>query len=153
MLPHQPLNPSLTWGHFYQQRLTLIPTWIINHIHCEIWDQNIHPFPKDNSAAGGVWERINNFMPHFTVYVITCPWWDHSYLMTVKGAAPLVVSNENIWISNTIWLKLVPYGPIDNKTTSFQIMALQRVGDRSSSEAYNACIKTLRAPYRGRQDS
>ena len=28
-----------------------------------------------------------------------------------------IFSNENIWISNTIWLKFVPKGPIDNNTT------------------------------------
>ena len=37
--------------------------------------------------------------------------------------------NENIFTSNTIWLKFVDKGPIDNNTTLVQIMAWRRAGD------------------------
>ena len=42
--------------------------------------------------------------------------------------------NENVWISNTIWLKFVPKGPIDNNTALVQIMAWRRTGDKPLSE-------------------
>ena len=41
---------------------------------------------------------------------------------------------ENVWISNTIWLKFYPKVPIDNKTALFQIMACRRKGDKPLSE-------------------
>ena len=38
--------------------------------------------------------------------------------------------NENVWISNSIWLKFVPNGLIDNITTLVQIIAWCRTGDK-----------------------
>ena len=42
--------------------------------------------------------------------------------------------NEKDWISNTIWLKFVNKGPINNNTALVQIMACCRTGDKPSSE-------------------
>ena len=36
--------------------------------------------------------------------------------------------NENVWISNTTWLKFVPKGPVDNNRALDQIMAWHRTG-------------------------
>ena len=48
--------------------------------------------------------------------------------------------NENVWISNTIWLNFVPKGPIDNDTTLVQIKAWHRIGDKPLSEPKMAYI-------------
>ena len=48
--------------------------------------------------------------------------------------------NENIWISNTISLKFVPKGPIDNNTALVQIMAWRYTGNKTSSEPMMAEI-------------
>ena len=42
--------------------------------------------------------------------------------------------NENISISCTIWLKFLPKGPIDNKTTFVQLMAWHQIRDKPLSE-------------------
>ena len=42
--------------------------------------------------------------------------------------------NENIWISNKIYLKCVPWGLIDNMSALVQIMAWRRPGDKPSSK-------------------
>ena len=66
----------MTRGLFYQHVLTLIPMWISNYIHYELWDKITYPFPNFNCAAVEVWEWISNFMPYFTGHVITYPYWD-----------------------------------------------------------------------------
>ena len=48
--------------------------------------------------------------------------------------------NENIWISNTISLKFVPKGPIDNNTALVQIMAWRYTGNKTLSEPMMAEI-------------
>ena len=53
-------------GHFYQQRLTLIPAWISNYTHCNMCDEIIHPFLNLNGATVEVYKCISNFIPHFT---------------------------------------------------------------------------------------
>ena len=45
-------------------RLTLIPRWISNHVPCRMWHE-IHI-----RSTVGVWEWINNFLPHFIMNVI-----------------------------------------------------------------------------------
>ena len=42
--------------------------------------------------------------------------------------------NEDVWILNTIWLKFVPKGPIDNHTALEQIVAWHQTGDKPVSE-------------------
>ena len=36
--------------------------------------QSHYPFPNFNGYTVAVWEWINNFIPHFIMAVITCPW-------------------------------------------------------------------------------
>ena len=38
--------------------------------------------------------------------------------------------NKSTWISNTIWLKFAPKGPIENNTALVQKMAWHRTGDK-----------------------
>ena len=40
------------------QRLTLIITWISNHIHYKVWKEITYPFPNFYSYANKVWEWI-----------------------------------------------------------------------------------------------
>ena len=49
----------------------LIPAWISNYIHYEVWEE-WHPFTDFNGATGEVWERISNFL-HFSGNVVTHP--------------------------------------------------------------------------------
>ena len=65
-----------TWGLFHWHDLSLIQAWISNNIHYEVWDEITYPFLNFNSAAIDIWERMNNFIPHFIMDVITYPWWD-----------------------------------------------------------------------------
>ena len=37
-----------------------------NSIHYKVWNEITYPFPNFNSATVEVWERISNFIPHFT---------------------------------------------------------------------------------------
>ena len=39
-------------------------------------DEIIYPLPNFNGATVELWERKNNFIQSFTVYVITNPLWD-----------------------------------------------------------------------------
>ena len=59
----------LTW-------LNLIPAWISNHISSKVWEEIIYPFPNFKGATVEVGEWISNFIPHFTMDVITYPCWD-----------------------------------------------------------------------------
>ena len=61
---------------FYKHGLTLIPSWIINYIHYNMWDEITYPFPNFNGATVEVWKWISNFTPHFIGRVITYPCWD-----------------------------------------------------------------------------
>ena len=44
----------------------------------KVWDEITDPFPNVNGAAVEIWERMSNFIPHFTGYVITYPCYDLS---------------------------------------------------------------------------
>ena len=68
------------------------------------------------------WCRVNTLMPrqngrHFSDDIFKC-----------------ILLNENVWISNTVWLKFVPNGLIDNNTALVQMMAWHRIGDKPLSE-------------------
>ena len=47
------MQPSqlMTRGHFYSHGLTLIQTWISNHIHCDMCDEITYPFLNFNGAT------------------------------------------------------------------------------------------------------
>ena len=40
-----------TRGHFYYQRLTLIPAWISNYIHYKLWGEITYPFLNFNGST------------------------------------------------------------------------------------------------------
>ena len=42
----------------------------------EVLDEITYPFPNFNGQNIEVWERINNFIPHVVMDVITFPCWD-----------------------------------------------------------------------------
>ena len=56
------------------QWLTLIPTWISNHIHRKVWDEIAYPFPNFIGCTVEVWGWISNFITHFPGYMITYQW-------------------------------------------------------------------------------
>ena len=45
------VSQCLTWGLFYWHGLTLIPAWISNYIHYEVWDEITYPFLNFNGAT------------------------------------------------------------------------------------------------------
>ena len=49
---------------------------MINFIHYNERDEITYPFPNFNGATVEVWEWISNFIPLFTVQIITYPCWD-----------------------------------------------------------------------------
>ena len=58
-------------GHFSQQGLTLIPSWISNHIHYNVLDEITYSFLNLNFAAVEFLEWIDNFISHILINVIT----------------------------------------------------------------------------------
>ena len=62
---------------FYWHSLTLIPAWISNCMTSKAWGEIINPFTNFNGATVEICEWISNFMPHFLIDVIICPWWPH----------------------------------------------------------------------------
>ena len=56
--------------------LTLIPTWMSNHMPGRVWGEITYPFPNFNGCTVEVWEWISNFIPHFIMNVITVSCWD-----------------------------------------------------------------------------
>ena len=62
-----------TFYPFYQHGLTLIPTWISNYTHREVWNDIAYPFPNFNGYTVEVWKWISNFIPHFIMDAITYP--------------------------------------------------------------------------------
>ena len=67
-----------TSGPFYWHDSTLIPAWISNCTHHNVWDEITYSFPNFNVATVEVWEWISAFIPHFARHVITNPYWDLS---------------------------------------------------------------------------
>ena len=39
------------WGPFYWHGLTLIPAWITNYTHYDVWDEIIYPFLNCSGAT------------------------------------------------------------------------------------------------------
>ena len=65
-----------TWSPFYKHGLTLITAWISNHMSSKVWEEITHPFPNFNGATVEVWEWLSNFIPNFTMDIITYPCYD-----------------------------------------------------------------------------
>ena len=68
--------------------------WISNYVHYKVWDETTYAFPNFNGCTVEVWECISNFIWRFIMDVITCPCWDWSWPMLVKGGSQ-VSMNEN----------------------------------------------------------
>ena len=62
-----------TRGPFYHHGLTLIPTWISNHMPRKVWAEISYPFPNFNGCTVEFWELITNFIPLFIMDPITHP--------------------------------------------------------------------------------
>ena len=65
----------ITWTTgppFYWHGLTCIPAWIGNHMPWKVWYEITYPFPNFNDRFE-MREWIINFIPHFTIYIITHP--------------------------------------------------------------------------------
>ena len=71
-------------GPFYLCGLTLIPAWISNHIHYNVWDEVTYPFTNFNREVIEVWGWICNFIPHFAGHVITYPCWDEKLIHVIN---------------------------------------------------------------------
>ena len=48
----------------------------MDHMPSKMWDEIMYTFPNFNSYTIEVWEWISNFITHFIMDVITCPFWD-----------------------------------------------------------------------------
>ena len=42
---------AMTWACFYLHGLNLIPAWISNYTHCNVWDEITYPFLNFNGAT------------------------------------------------------------------------------------------------------
>ena len=42
---------KILWAPFYYHGLTLIPAWISNYIHYNVWDEITYPFLNFNGAT------------------------------------------------------------------------------------------------------
>ena len=65
----------------YWHGLTLIPTWINDYVANNAWDWITYPFTIFDRGTGEVTEAISHFVSHL---VITYPYWDESYFVSVK---------------------------------------------------------------------
>ena len=63
-------------GLLYLYGLTLIPAWISDYIHCEMWGEINHPLQNFKGTTVGVWEWTSNFTLKCIGHVITYPCWD-----------------------------------------------------------------------------
>ena len=50
--------------------IILVPPWVNNYMPSKVWGEIINARPYVNGCAVAVWERISNFIPHFTLDVI-----------------------------------------------------------------------------------
>ena len=55
----------------YSQGFILIPAWISNHIHQDVWDEITYPLTNFHCATVEVWEWISFFISYFNGPVIT----------------------------------------------------------------------------------
>ena len=108
---------------------TVIPGWISNYIHYNVWDEITYLFPNFSSATIEIWEWIRNFILHFTGHVISRPCWGYNWSMSVNWAP--VGRQELIYITQSVQWLLAVQGPL---TSSVQIMACRLYGAKPLSE-------------------
>ena len=111
-------NVFIRWRHHgirVKSAGVLLLSWINfnanmdDYIHYKVWDEITYPFPNFNGCAVEVWERISNFIPHFTDRMITypapddlLPWYwisgmNGSLSSTMKGLNNLRQFNGEKW--------------------------------------------------------
>ena len=103
---------------FTNMVLILIPAWISNCTHYDVWDKITYPFLNFNGAT----VEVNTLRPrqngrHFADDILK-----------------YIFLNENVWIPIKMSLKFVHKGPINNIPALVQIMAWRRPGDKPLSE-------------------
>ena len=49
--PNPEVGLANPWGPSYQHGLTLIPAWISNYTHYNVWDEITYPFLNFNGAS------------------------------------------------------------------------------------------------------
>ena len=114
---HSACKMFSTRAPFINSCLTDIRAWIINYIHCLVWDVITHPcmtstwFISVNSSRPGQ----NGY--RFADDIFRC-----------------IFVNEKFCILIKISLKFIPKGPIDNNPELVYIMAWRRIGDMLLSE-------------------
>ena len=70
------------YHHFIQTSMSnlwsgpLLLTWISNHMSCKFWDEITYLFPNFNNFTVWIMEWISNFISHFSMDIITNPWWE-----------------------------------------------------------------------------
>ena len=52
------------------------------------WGEITYPFPNFNGVAVEVWERINNFTPHFIMDIIDYPWHELNHVSKRGRSSP-----------------------------------------------------------------
>ena len=78
------------------------------------------------------WFRVSSHdytIPHFNTLRLR-----HNGRHFADDTFKCILVNKNVWISNEISLKYVPWGRIDNNPASVQIMAWCRTGNKPLSE-------------------
>ena len=71
-----PMSPYFLSVAPFITGLTSIPGWISNFFHYNVWNEMTYPFSNYNGGTVQIWERISNFIVHFTGRAITYPCWD-----------------------------------------------------------------------------
>ena len=85
----------------------LIPAWISGYTHYKVCNEITYPFPDFNRCTVEVWEWISNFIPHFTLHVITYPCWDLQFIYVSKRDPMCFVENTDLIIKGiSLWFSL-----------------------------------------------
>ena len=103
--------------------LILNPACISNYMLKKVLDEITYPFPNFNGCTVEVWERINNFIPHIMMDVITYPCWYYMFIFIDKLSpcwpwhngshtvylGPIVAQHRVIGMSKPLHLYLISY--------------------------------------------
>ena len=76
-------------GPVYKHGLTLIPTWISNHMPSKVWYEIISPFTYFENA-------LSIFILPVIMGLITCQYWDKNWYMFVKGVPSITYMGHGI---------------------------------------------------------
>ena len=58
-------------GPLWLTRFNLVSAWIIDFIHCKVWDEMTYPFRNFSGEIVKLRKWTNNFIPHLTGHMIT----------------------------------------------------------------------------------